>query len=239
MENDETLCSIVESDIHLDQSDRHRVVTMVAPSGSGKTVTVVDLARYYFVIYCVCCSSLPITAAPEFKDAKFITLTEDVEDIYNTINMKRRDSHDLKDIDLAMKKSLLGRIELEFLAWLLFLQLLLNNNPDLELQQFFREQINGGASIVALLVKLLRKYDTHIIRLMLSGVQKKLHSHLDPRERGLMIALDEAQVAVTHILSGKLLPPNAKGMAIDLLLDHKNLIHSRHRRGFSLLYLER
>ncbi|KAK3840965.1 MAG: hypothetical protein J3R72DRAFT_446220 [Linnemannia gamsii] len=231
-DDNKTLRSIVEGDIHLDQFDRRRVVAMVAPSGSGKTATVIDLARYHFVVYCVCCFSRPITVAPEFEDSNFITLANDVEDIYSTISRKPGALLNLQEVDSAVKKSVQGRIELEFLARLLFLQLLLNYNRNLEPLHFFLEQINGGASTIALLVKTLREYNIDTIRLMLNGVQGKLHSLLDPRECGLVIALDEAQVAVTHILSGKLLSPTAEGMGMDQLLDHKNQIQSQYRRGF-------
>ncbi|KAK3838887.1 MAG: hypothetical protein J3R72DRAFT_180847 [Linnemannia gamsii] len=54
MSDGETLHSIVEGDIG--RYTDHRVVAMVALSGSGKTATVVDLASKHFVIYCVCCS---------------------------------------------------------------------------------------------------------------------------------------------------------------------------------------
>ena len=47
----ETLHSLVEGDIG--KYSDHCVVAMVAPSGSGKTATIVDLASKHFVIYCV------------------------------------------------------------------------------------------------------------------------------------------------------------------------------------------
>ncbi|KAF9536369.1 hypothetical protein EC957_011234, partial [Mortierella hygrophila] len=47
--SDETLRSIVEDDIG--KFSGHHVVTMVAPSGSGKTATVIDLAVKHFVVF--------------------------------------------------------------------------------------------------------------------------------------------------------------------------------------------
>ncbi|KAF9081292.1 hypothetical protein BGX29_004602, partial [Mortierella sp. GBA35] len=47
----ETLRSIVEDEIGARSGNR--VIAMVAPSGSGKTATVIDLATKHFVIYCV------------------------------------------------------------------------------------------------------------------------------------------------------------------------------------------
>ncbi|KAG0041715.1 hypothetical protein BGZ90_009680 [Linnemannia elongata] len=68
---------------------------------------------------------------------------------------------------------------------------------------------------------------------MLGEVQTKLHLLLVPRRLGLVIALDEAQVAVTGILSGKLISPSALMKNRDALLDSRtNQIQSKFRRGF-------
>ncbi|KAK3805240.1 MAG: hypothetical protein JOS17DRAFT_49006 [Linnemannia elongata] len=229
--DNETLRSIVEDDIGT--VGGHRVVVMVALFGSGKTATVIDLASKHFVVYCVCCSP-GITVSPDFNDPNFITLAEDVERIYRTvINREQRGSSDPLDIDSDVKAFAGERVKLEFLARLLFLQLLLNNNPDLEPQQFFREQTTtGGAATIGELVYKLREYDNLTIQAMLGEVQTKLHLLLVPRRLGLVIALDEAQVAVTGILSGKLISPSALMKNRDALLDSKNQIQSKFRRGF-------
>ncbi|KAG0008326.1 hypothetical protein BGZ82_004744, partial [Podila clonocystis] len=75
----ETLLSIVEDEIGA--LSGNRVVAMVAPSGSGKTATVVDLTTKHFVIYCVC-STPRATVSAEFNDLNFITLATDVEKMY-------------------------------------------------------------------------------------------------------------------------------------------------------------
>ncbi|KAF9080254.1 hypothetical protein BGX23_002406, partial [Mortierella sp. AD031] len=226
----ETLRSIVEGDIGIYSG--HRVVAMVAPSGSGKTATVIDLASKHFVVYCVCCPP-DTTISMEFKDTNFIKLAEDVESMYRTIIRREQGvSRDRLDIDSEVKTFARERVELEFLARLLFLQLLLNNNPDLEPQQFFREQITGGAATIDELVYKLREYDNLTIKAMLREIQTKLHSFLVPRRLGLVIALDEAQAAVTAILSGKLISPSALAKNKDILFDGKNQIQSKFRRGF-------
>ncbi|KAG0222000.1 hypothetical protein BGW42_007040 [Actinomortierella wolfii] len=199
----ETLRSIVEDDIgkHSD----HRVVAMVAPSGSGKTATVVDLASRHFVIYSVCCSPSP-AISPGFSDPNFIALAKDVERIYRKIiNGEQGGLRDPLDIDSEVKIHAGERVELEFLARLLFLQHLLNINPSLEPQQFFREQTTGGATAIARFVNKLQEYDNRAIRAMLRETQINLHTLLVPRRLGLVIALDEAQVAVTGILADKLI----------------------------------
>ncbi|KAG9065460.1 hypothetical protein KI688_002787 [Linnemannia hyalina] len=207
----ETLHSIVEDDIGK-YSDR-RVVAMVAPSGSGKTATVVDLASKHFVIYCVCCIPSP-TISPVFKDPNFITLAEDIESMYRAvIHRNQGHSQDAKDIDSEVKALAGERVKLEFLARLLFLQHLLDNNPTLEPLQFFREQTTKGALTIGDLVYKLKEYDHNTIQAMLSKVQAKLQSILVSKRLGLVIALDEAQVAM----------PSSTA---------KNQIQSKFRRGF-------
>ncbi|KAF9314251.1 hypothetical protein BG006_003963, partial [Podila minutissima] len=226
----ETLHCIVEGDIG--KYSDHRVVAMVAPSGSGKTATVVDLASKHFVIYCVCCIPSP-TISPGFKDPNFITLAEDIESMYRSIiHRNQGGSQDAKDIDSEVKALAGERVKLEFLARLLFLQLLLQNKPDLEPQQFFHEQTTGGAATIARLVSKLQVYDNRAIRDMLRETQINLHTLLVPRRLGLVIALDEAQVAVTGILSDKLISPSALLKNRNELFDSKNQIQSRFRRGF-------
>ncbi|KAG0195298.1 hypothetical protein BGX28_001751, partial [Mortierella sp. GBA30] len=73
---------------------------------------------------------------------------------------------------------------------------------------------------------------------MLDDVQTKLHSLLDPKGLGLVIALDEAQAAANSILAGKLISPSALAAywntrnTPSVLFDDKNEIHRHHCRGF-------
>ncbi|KAF9981416.1 hypothetical protein BGZ65_003976 [Modicella reniformis] len=227
--SDETLRSIVEDDIG--KFSGHRVVAMVAPSGSGKTATVIDLAAKHFVVYCVCSPGPAIS--PDFEDSNFVTLAKDVERIYrNKTDREPMTFHELLNLDSDVKALTGERVELEFLARLLFLLLLLNNNPDLEPQQFFREQTTEGASVIRELVYKLREYDNLTIQVMLGRVQTKLRSFLVPKRLGLVIALDEAQNAVTGILSEKLISPSALIKSRDAVFDNKNQIRSKFRRGF-------
>ncbi|KAG0200817.1 hypothetical protein BGX33_010754, partial [Mortierella sp. NVP41] len=227
----ETLRSIVEDDIGAFSGNR--VVAMVAPSGSGKTATVIDLAAQHFVIYCVC-STPRANVSPDFNDPNFITLAKDVEKMYMAVVDEKQGNP--FDIDEKVNACASERVELEFLARLLFLQLLLNHDPDLEPRQFFREQTTtGGASTIGTLVHKLKEYDTTTIQAMLRVTQTKLHSHLVPQRHGLVIAVDEAQVAVNDILAGKLISPtalNASSGNRDVLLDSKNQVIPDYRRGF-------
>lgn len=229
-----TLRSIVEDDIG---KLGHSVIAMVAPSGSGKTATVIDLATKHFVVYCVCYST-EATDSPEFGDPNFAQLAPDVEAMYATAARTPGIAYDLLEIESETHRLVRERVELEFLARLLFLQLLLIRNLDLEPQQFFREQTTAaGTSTIRELVKVLKEYDSLAIQYMLDNVQTKLHAHLEPRCCGLALALDEAQVAATKILAGKFISPSAMAAYWNArnppsVLFDKDEIHRHHRRGF-------
>ncbi|KAK5808232.1 hypothetical protein F5H01DRAFT_370260 [Linnemannia elongata] len=230
----DTLHSIVENDIG--KLSGHHVVAMVAPSGSGKTATVVDLASKHYVVYCVC-SSPNTTTSPDFEDSNFVALAKDVERTYrNRTDKEPKSLHELLTLDLDVKTLIGERVEVEFLARLLFLQFLLNKNADLEPKQFFREQTTaGGATTIAKLFDKLRGYDSLAIRSMLRNVQAKLQSLLVLQRRGLVIAVDEAQVAVNDILAGKLISPSAlidNRNNRDAIFDSENQIQLKYRRGF-------
>ncbi|KAF9101447.1 hypothetical protein BGX27_011481 [Mortierella sp. AM989] len=151
----ETLREIVDKD--LGRSSDHRVVAMVAPTGSGKTATVIDLASKYFLIYAVCCIPSP-AASPGFKDPNFIVLADDIESMYRAVIHKNQSGwQDAVDTDSEVKALAGERVKIEFLARLLFLQNLLCNNPDLEPRQFFHEQTSErGASTIRELVNSVR-----------------------------------------------------------------------------------
>jgi len=67
---------------------------------------------------------------------------------------------------------------------------------------------------------------------MLSQVQTNIRRFLQPRGLGVVIALDEAQIAEIGILPGKLISPFALIKNRDALLDDKNQIKQEYRRGF-------
>ncbi|KAK3836796.1 MAG: hypothetical protein J3R72DRAFT_526112 [Linnemannia gamsii] len=226
----ETLSSIVEDEIGARSGNR--VVAMVAPSGSGKTATVIDLATKHFVIYCVC-STPRATVSPDFNDLNFITLATDVENMYMAVVGEEQGNQ--FNIDEKVKSRARARVELEFLARMLFLQLLLNHIPDLEPRQFFDEQTTiEGASTIGTLVYKLREYDTVTIEAMRRVTETNLHSRLTDRRRGLVIAVDEAQVTENDILAGKLISPSALIKYKDnkdIILDGKNQVQLKYRRG--------
>ena len=227
----ETLRQIVDKDAG--RTTDLRVVAMVAPSGSGKTATVIDLASRHFVIYAVCSIASP-SISPGFTDPNFIQLAEDIESMYRAIIQKNQGGwQDAVDTDSEVKSLAGERVKIEFLARLLFLLSLLNNNPALEPRHFFREQTSkGGAVSIEQLVRNLKKYDHDTIRAMLSHVQLNIQRHLRPRNLGVVIALDEAQVAANDILPGKLISPSALAKNRKVLFDEKGQIQTDYRRGF-------
>ncbi|KAG0371436.1 hypothetical protein BGX24_001675 [Mortierella sp. AD032] len=227
----ETLLSIVEDEISAISGNR--VVAMVAPSGSGKTATVIDLATKHFVIYCVC--STPRAAiSPDFNDPNFVKLARDVEKMYAAVVDEEQGNQFA--IDEKVKERARERVELEILARQLFLQLLFNHTPDLEPRQFFLEQTTTeGASAIGTLVNTLQEYDASTIEKFLKATQTKLHIHLKNRRLGLVIAVDEAQITENGILAGKLISPSAltgNSKNRDAILDGKNQVLPEYRRGF-------
>jgi hypothetical protein len=204
-EDNKTVRQIVDSDIK--KTTGHSVVAMVGRSGSGKTATVIDLARRHFVVYCVC-SNPRSTGQPEFQNRNFSSLAKDVERMCNALPTPS--SPDQRIVNDKRLKELTGdRVELEFLARLLFLQLLFNGNAELTPEQFFREQTNGGAMTIGILVDKLRVFEAGTIRTMLNFTQDKLADHLVQRDLGLVVALDESQISGSLVLPREFISPSA------------------------------
>ncbi|KAG0035316.1 hypothetical protein BGZ81_009812 [Podila clonocystis] len=221
-----TLRGIVESDIG--KTTDLSVVAMVGRSGSGKTATVIDLARRHFVVYCVC-SNPRSRGHPDFKDRNFSALAKDVEQMCLELPIPNS-SKQRMDNDSRLKKLAGDRVELEFLARLLFLQLLFYKNTQLTSEHFFREQTNGGAVTIGTLVEKLRVFESSTIRSMLNTTQDRLAEHLIRRGQGLVVALDEAQIAGGHILPREFISPTAA--KTDEIFDGKGELKERYSRGF-------
>ncbi|KAJ1561464.1 hypothetical protein HK096_004625 [Nowakowskiella sp. JEL0078] len=85
------------------------------------------------------------------------------------------------------------RVQLEYTARLLFLRVLFEIDKNLTPEQFLREQLNGGIETITNLVSKLREYHTINIRDILVAVQTQLRAFRGVR--GLVVALDEAQIA--------------------------------------------
>ncbi|GJJ77531.1 hypothetical protein EMPS_09890 [Entomortierella parvispora] len=227
--DNKTLLEIVGEDVG--RTTGQSVVAMVGRSGSGKTATVIDLARTHFVIYCVCCYPWSLES-PDFKDPNFITLAQDVQQMYANFPKPALNSlNDLIQYDTRLKQLAGERVMLEFLARQLFLQVLFSIDPNLEPLQFFREQANGGAITIRELVKKLRLYDADTIVDMHHQVEKSLTEYLTKRGLGLVVALDEAQVAGNRILPKTFIAPSSI-VEGNKILDGKGRIQDIHLRGF-------
>jgi hypothetical protein len=176
--------------------------------------------------------------SPSFKDPNFINLSKDVESIYaGIINRELGSTRDPVDIDNEVKSQVEDRVDVEFLERLLFHQHLLDNNLALEPKEFFRAQTAFGASIIGDLVNRVRDYHVRTIRAMLSQVQSSIRNHFYPRRLGVVIALDEAQVAANGVLAGKLISPSALIKNRNILFDDKTRSSPSFVVAFSLHYL--
>ncbi|RUS19709.1 hypothetical protein BC938DRAFT_475686, partial [Jimgerdemannia flammicorona] len=230
-----TFSECVQDDVGAHPS--HYVIAMVARSGSGKTSTVIALAKKHFVIYVMCAYRGSIS--PDFTDVNFAALAEEVR-IMCEILRKKFDRLTLDSIlkyDRVLKDKAMDRVELEFLARFMFLLLLFNKNPQLEPQDFFREQINGGYKTIGLLVKELKAYNSVTIQEMRFYVHLELGKHLNGR--GIVIALDEAHAAENYILPHELISPtglkdlqDGQKNEDDIFDFNKLIARSEYRRGF-------
>ena len=227
-----TFSEIIQSDIT--ETSSHHTVAMVARSGSGKTATVIQLAKKRFVIYVVC--EAVNTHSPDFSDRNFRILAEDVENMCSRLlkpvlvdDNRQKYMDDLRSYDNDLKNLARERVQLEFLARQLFLELLFRKNRQVTPEAFFREQINGGSTTIGSLVDELRKYDPQTIRSMLRHVEGHLQTFLTGR--GLVIALDEAHIAETDCLHDRLISPKAITNNEDFL-DRNGTIRLDLRRGF-------
>ncbi|KAF7721299.1 hypothetical protein EC973_004960 [Apophysomyces ossiformis] len=227
----ETLINLVERDFN--KNTDLGVVALVGRSGAGKTATVIELAKKHFVIY-ILCTDPAAGISPGFRDTNFVKLAIDVGAICARFP-KTDPLENLIDNDARMKALVQERVEIEFLARLLFLKLLFVDNPELTPEQFFREQINGGVLTVSRLRSVLIKYDGETIRCMREDLRADIvenHLNKHQKKRGLAIALDEAQIAGHNILPRRFLAAKAVRMSIENLVDHKNRVRGDFQRGF-------
>ena len=132
---------------------------MVGRSGAGKTATVVDLVIKHFVVYCVC-SDPNSMANVNFADPNFVQLAKEVEEMASNICTPET-LQAVKDNDSHLKWLAGDCVNLEFLEWLLLLQLLFMMKRELIPEQFFREQMNGGATTIGEFVKKLCHNEMH------------------------------------------------------------------------------
>ncbi|KAI9239568.1 MAG: hypothetical protein BYD32DRAFT_434765 [Podila humilis] len=109
--------------------------------------------------------------------------------------------------------------------------LLFYNNAQLTSEQVFREQTNEGAVTIGILVEELRVFEVGTIRNMLNFTQDRLAVHLDRQRHALVVALDKAQIAGSHILFREFISPTATNQT-DELFDGKGELKERYSRGF-------
>ncbi|KAF9405099.1 hypothetical protein BGZ76_006689, partial [Entomortierella beljakovae] len=183
------------------KTSNHTVVTMIGRSGSGKTATAIAQAMRHFVVYCVC-SPLNNARPVEFKDPNFHRLAEHVTELAISMDSRLSQSNLQSDV-----------------------------NRDITPQQYFHEQINGGTRTIRGLIKCLHQYTPETITDMLTAVQLKLQTLMAPQKRGLLIAVDEAQLAITNILPKRFISPKAMAEKRQFLTQKGRLIEN-YLHGF-------
>src|SRR5579885_1383649 len=107
------------------------------------------------------------------------------------------------------------RMYLEFLARFLYLYLLLEKFPDLEPVEYLIEQINGGHDVINTIRNILQKLDPPNTSELATESQILLTEKKMTNDRGLMVAIDEANIA-NEILFGVFKSPleNPRGFLI-------------------------
>ena len=176
-----TFSEIIQSDIT--ETSSHHIVAMVAWSGSGKTATVIHLAKKHFVIYVVC--EAVNTYSLDFSDRNFRILARDIENMCSRLpkpvqvdDNRQKYMDDLRSYDNQLKNLASERVQLEFLAHQLFLELLFRKNSQVTPEVFFHEQLNGGSATIRNLVEELCMYDPQTICNMLKYVERHLQTFL-------------------------------------------------------------
>ncbi|KAF9198853.1 hypothetical protein BGZ49_000218 [Haplosporangium sp. Z 27] len=228
MDNPRTLLDIIKEDAS--KSTDHCVVALIARSGSGKTATIVDLAKHHFVVYVVC-TDPHSQKPPGFQDPNFDKLAKEVNNIHRTVHLNAPESFDqVLFKDRTLKDLIEDRVNVELLARLLFLLMLFDTNDSLSPEQFFREQTSEGISTIGNLVEALRVYDTITIRAMFGRVQDMVSEKIG--NRGLAVALDEAHIADEYILKGQFIAPSAMNKSEVEIMNAKLMLKSKYCRGF-------
>ena len=107
------------------------------------------------------------------------------------------------------------RMYLEFLARFLYLYLLLEKFPDLEPVEYLIGQINGGHDVINTIRNILQKLDPPNTSELATESQILLTEKKMTNDRGLMVAIDEANIA-NEILFGVFKSPleNPRGFLI-------------------------
>ncbi len=214
--NGETVSSIIEQDMVV--SNDKRTIAMIGRPGCGKTATVIRAAREHFLVY-ICCSTsgerLPDLHDPNFS--QMVAYIADRDRISREIEWKDGDT--LVSRDNEMKYMAMARARVEILGRMMFLLLLLRENPLLTPEVYFREQVNGGSVAIGKIVQVLLDDDNDSIRALLAEVFHEITKYIGAR--ALVFAVDEAQLAQETLFG--LVSPSAIAKHKVFLLSFPNL----------------
>lgn len=205
----------------------YNTVVMVARSGAGKTTAALNLVKKHFVVYAVCSNGS--TMKPSLNDPNFDIFAKDLQTMANTLPTATSEQ-DFRRNYSKLKELISNRVDLEFLARLLFLLFLLQKDSQFAPEMFLREQLTGGIATIRKLVEKLRVYMPVSITAMLGEVEDTLMELIGDK-RALVIVLDEANVAAKDSLGDRLFSATA-ALNNTEVLDPKNNLLPKYRRGF-------
>ncbi|RPB23667.1 hypothetical protein L211DRAFT_235418 [Terfezia boudieri ATCC MYA-4762] len=223
----ETVSAIIQGDIG--KQSGFYTIALIGRSGAGKTATIVSAARQHFVVYFVC-SRKGDPQRSGIIDRSFNILAGEVAE-YPDRSPNLTTFDEIRSNNEHLKMRVVDRVKVELLARLLFLCMLFKKNQNLTPEEYFREQINGASEAIHAIVLQLKLYCIDSIDLLLTNVRQELRKKIDD-SRGLVVAVDEAQIAEKFILSGRFIAPSKELLPDSQLFNSKGRVHKEYTRGF-------
>ena len=205
-----------------------KVVALIGKSGCGKTTTIFELAKKYFVLYIDCFPSKDSPdMIPIYSTLENVVFKKKAEGPINTWNEMRNFQRNLTHISHE------GTCRL-ILARMSHLLLLLNNQPDLTPETYLKDQLNGGRSIITRLCEYANRVPYEHLYDMINMAVNMIFDMTG--SRGPVIALDEAQCAA-NILHDIIVSPSAVDKNDLTVWDTKKKVIFPHALGRGVLSL--
>ena len=176
--------------------DKH--VALIARSGSGKTGTIVGLAKRFFLIYICAMGAKGGQLSSQFqRDNNSLKLEQD---LYYALTNPQLVTQVEPERTRKIFELVSNRTRHEIIGRLLFLVILLKQNSSLTPEQFFREQISDkGRSLIQDFIQISNQINESFIGSTISTIKKSIENTLQERSfanHKLVWALDEAQLYI-------------------------------------------
>ena len=176
--------------------DKH--VALIARSGSGKTGTIVGLAKRFFLIYICAMGAKGGQLSSQFqRDNNSLKLEQD---LYYALTNPQLVAQVEPERTRKIFELVSNRTRHEIIGRLLFLVILLKQNSSLTPEQFFREQISDkGRSLIQDFIQISNQINESFIGSTISTIKKSIENTLQERSfanHKLVWALDEAQLYI-------------------------------------------